>query len=56
MYKIIGIYRGNKEVLDECEKASEAEYLAAEYALAYRGTGFTVYIEEPPTRSKRPLF
>ena len=55
MYKIIGIYRGDKEVLDECEKASEADYLAAEYAMAF-GPSYTIYIEEPPTRSKRPLY
>ena len=56
MYKIIGIYRGDKEVLDECEKESEAEYLAAEYAMAF-GSSYTVYIEEPrTTRSKRPLY
>ena len=37
MYKIMGTYRGNTEELDSADNLDEANYLLAEYQLAYAG-------------------
>ena len=35
MYKIIGTYRGNTEVVDEADTEEEAEYMLGEYSMAF---------------------
>jgi len=35
IYQIIGIYKGKREVIDETETKDDANYLRAEYQLAY---------------------
>ena len=35
MYEIIGIYKGNKEVIDTAETKQEARALAGEYRMAF---------------------
>jgi hypothetical protein len=42
MYKIIGIYRGKKEVIDTAKDLTEANYLVNEYRMAY-GPTWTIY-------------
>ena len=42
MYKIIGIYNGRSEVLDEASNKKEANYLVSEYRMAY-GVGWHIY-------------
>jgi hypothetical protein len=43
MFKIIGVYRGEKEVLDSFETRDEAEAMLTEYRLAY-GSSWHIYI------------
>ena len=43
-YKIISISRYGKEVIDTADSLSSAEYLQAEYRMAF-GSGFTITIE-----------
>lgn len=45
MYKIIGKYRGQSEVIDEAGTLKEANYLANEYRIAY-GQGWTIIIKK----------
>ena len=43
MYKIIGIYKGNKEVLEEqVETKQEANFLVQEYQMAF-GNEWIIY-------------
>ena len=36
MYKVIGIYKGNKEILEkQVETKQEADYLVREYQMAF---------------------
>ncbi len=42
MYQIIGVYKGNREVIDQAETKKEADYLVSEYRLAY-GNEWKVY-------------
>jgi hypothetical protein len=44
-YEIIGIYKGKREVIDEAETKDDANYLAAEYQLAY-GKEWQVIIKQ----------
>ena len=37
MYKIMGTYRGEREELDSADSLDEANYLLAEYQLAFDG-------------------
>jgi hypothetical protein len=37
MYKIMGTYRGQREELDSADSLDQANYLLAEYQLAYAG-------------------
>lgn len=41
-YQIIGIYKGNREVIDETDSKQDADYLVSEYRLAY-GNEWKVY-------------
>jgi len=42
-YKIVGIYQGNKrETIDTAKDLAEAEYLVAEYRLAF-GSDWRIY-------------
>jgi hypothetical protein len=43
MFKIIGVYRGEKEELDSFETREEAEAMLVEYKLAY-GSSWYLYI------------
>ena len=45
MYNIIGIYKGNKEVIDTAKDEQEAIYLINEYQLAY-GNDWRIYYEK----------
>jgi len=45
MYRIMGKYKGLTEELDTADTLREAEYLRAEYSMAYKGT-YTIWIEE----------
>ena len=58
MYKIVALHpRLGREIIDECDDEQEAYEYLGEYQLVYRGTGYTVSIEEPSTsRSRRPLY
>lgn len=42
MYEIIGVYRGEKEVIDEADDRKTADYLVGEYQLAY-GSEWRIY-------------
>ena len=43
----MGQYKdGAKEEVDRATSQREADYLLAEYRMAYAGTGFTVWIKE----------
>lgn len=44
MFKIMGKYKGATEELDTADTMKEAEYLRAEYAMAYKGI-YTIWIE-----------
>lgn len=35
MYEIVGEYRGEQEVIDQCESWLIAEFLVAEYQMAF---------------------
>jgi len=37
MYKIMGTYHGQREELDSADRLDQANYLLAEYQLAYAG-------------------
>jgi hypothetical protein len=41
-YKIIGVYKGKKETIDNAETPEEARYLVGEYQLAF-GNQWRVY-------------
>jgi hypothetical protein len=41
-YDIVGVYRGEKEVVDHAEDRTTAKYLVGEYQLAY-GNEWRVY-------------
>jgi hypothetical protein len=43
MFKIIGVYQGQKEVVDEFETRDEAETMLMEYRIAY-GASWHLYI------------
>lgn len=45
MFKVIGEYRGKQEVLDETDSSVEAEYLEAEYKLAF-GDRWAIWVRE----------
>jgi hypothetical protein len=45
MYKIYGTYQGNRELIDSTDTKADAEYLAAEYQLAY-GNQWTITIKK----------
>lgn len=42
MYEIIGIYKGQSEVIDEAETLKDAIYLVNEYKLAF-GPDWRIY-------------
>jgi hypothetical protein len=42
MYEIIGIYNGQKEVIDSAESLTDANYLVTEYKMAF-GSDWTIY-------------
>lgn len=42
MYEIVGVYRGEAEVIDTAEDRKEASYLVGEYQLAF-GSDWRVY-------------
>ena len=44
MFKIMGVYEGHGEVVDEFETEEEAEKMLAEYRLAF-GDGWFLYIK-----------
>ena len=41
MFKIVGYYEGNSEVVDEADTRNEADALASEYRMAF-GSGWTI--------------
>ena len=45
MYRIIGSYNGNQEVLDECESRKEALELVLEYKMAF-GSSWVIFHEK----------
>jgi len=45
MYKIIGIYRGQKEEIDTATTKQEADYLVNEYRIAF-GDAWIIYKKE----------
>ena len=45
MYRIIGSYNGNQEVLDECETRKEALELVYEYKMAF-GSSWIIFHEK----------
>lgn len=44
VYNIVGEYRGNQEILDEAETDYDAEYLVAEYSMAF-GSEWAIWKE-----------
>ena len=46
MKYINGQYNGQKETIDEFETLKEAKEMLKEYRLAYRGTGFSLWISQ----------
>ena len=44
MFKIYGTYKGNRELIDQADTKSEADYLASEYRLAF-GPEWLITIE-----------
>lgn len=44
MYKVIGEYKGNREILDETDSIIEAEYLVGEYIMAF-GSKWAIWFE-----------
>jgi len=45
MFLVVGMYRGRSEVVDETDNEKDAEYLRAEYALAF-GRDWSISIVE----------
>ena len=45
MYRIIGSYNGNQEVLDECKSRKEALELVFEYKMAF-GSSWIIFHEK----------
>ena len=45
LFKIVGVYRGIREVIDETDNKDDAEYLRREYALAF-GKDWSVWVED----------
>jgi hypothetical protein len=52
MYEILGVYDGEKEVVDTAETQEDAEYLLQEYQLAF-GLDWILTIEGPPAEYGR---
>lgn len=44
-YRIVGVYQGKREVVDEAETETYANYLVGEYRLAF-GKDWSIYKEE----------
>jgi hypothetical protein len=45
MFKLIGVYQGQKETIDEFETREEAEKMLTEYRIAY-GAGWNIFIKK----------
>lgn len=45
MYEIIGIYKGQREVLDTADDKTERDYMLQEYSIAF-GSDWTIYAIE----------
>jgi hypothetical protein len=45
MYNIVGIYKGEKEVIDSSDNLTEANYMLTEYKKAF-GPEWTLWIEK----------
>lgn len=55
-YNIMGVYRGNAEVIDNCDTEPEARRLAGEYRMAF-GTAWRVWVKsvfEAPEDDYKP--
>lgn len=50
MKYINGSYNGEKETIDEFSTYKEAREMLKEYQLAYRGSGFTLWISQRPCK------
>jgi len=52
MFEIVGVYDGEKEVVDTAETQEDADYLLQEYQIAF-GLDWILTIEGPPVEYGR---